>query len=91
MARNYQRISLLLLLLLSSSYPFIVEATQQIEITIESRFAELLQRVSKQDTKISEIESRGKEKNIEISILKLQEVKTRRTELFSKSCMSVYA
>jgi len=70
MARNHQRVSLLLLLLLSSSYLFIVEATQQIEITIESRFDELLQRVSKQDTKISEIESRGKEQDQDISVLK---------------------
>ena len=61
------------------NYLLIIDANQQNEITIGSSVVELLQRVSKQDIKISEIESRGKEKNIEISILKLQEVKTRRT------------
>ena len=86
MARNLRRkrVSLPLFLLLLSNYLFIVEATQQNEI-IGSSFAELLHRVSKQDVKISEIESRGKEQDEEISILKATVIEDKKEIHFLKN------
>ncbi len=87
MARNLGRktVSLPLFLLLLSNYLFIVEATQQNEIIGLSSFAELLQRVSKQDVKISEIESRGKEQDKEISILKATVIEDKKEIHFLKN------